>query len=335
MTTRHPSPTRPYRDVPVIHRAHWKWLVILYFFLGGIAGAAQFVAGLASLSDRQRNHRTARIARLVSFFAFLPCPLLLVLDLRKPSRFLNMLRIVKFRSPMSIGSWTLALFGGAATASALRETLGSEDRVVPPTWFRAALELGSAAAPALGVVLSGYTGTLLAATAVPVWAKGSRWIGPLFLTSATASATSLVETVLTLGGAPPSDAERVGHLEGICSVAEAAILAGWLRSVAAYDRPLLRGEAAWPFRQLTVGAGLALPLALRAASPRLPRPARTAATVLGTGLTLTGGLALRYALVVAGAESADDPEATFRFTSGSATSHPPEAKLASATRSAP
>ena len=313
MTTRHPSPTRPYRDVPVIHRAHWKWLVILYFFLGGISGAAQFVAGLATLSARRQNRRTARAARMVSLLAFLPCPLLLVLDLRKPSRFLNMLRIVKFRSPMSIGSWTLALFGGAATAGAVRETVRSDGRAAPPGWLRAALDLGTATAPALGVVLSGYTGTLLAATAVPLWAKGGRWLGPLFLTSATASASSLVETALTLGGASSPEVERVGNLEGICSVAEAALLAGWLRSVAAYDRPLLRGEAARPFRHLTVGAGLVLPLAIRALSRGRSRPVRHAATVLGTCLTLIGGLALRYTLVVAGAESADDPEATFRF----------------------
>ena len=179
--------------------------------------------------------------------------------------------------------------------------------------LRAALNLGTAAAAALGVVLSGYTGTLLGATAVPLWAKGSRWLGPLFLTSATASATSLVEAALTLGGTPSPEVERVGNLEGICSVAEAALLAGWLRSVAAYDRPLLRGEAARPFRHLTVGAVLVLPLAIRALSRGLSRPVRNAATVLGTCLTLIGGLALRYTLVVAGAESADDPEATFRF----------------------
>ena len=315
MTTRHPSPTRPYRDVPVIHRAHWKWLVILYFFLGGISGAAQLVVGLAALSAGQQNRRTVRVARMVSFLAFVPCPILLVLDLRKPSRFLNMLRIVKLRSPMSIGSWTLALFGGAATAGAVREAFRPDRRAAPPARLRAALNLGTAAAAALGVVLSGYTGTLLGATAVPLWAKGSRWLGPLFLTSATASATSLVEAALTLGGTPSPEVERVGNLEGICSGAETALLVGWLRSVAAYDRPLLRGEAARPFRHLTVGAGLALPLALRAVSRGLPRPARNAATVLGTCLTLAGGLALRYTLVVAGAESADDPEATFRFAS--------------------
>ena len=315
MTTRHPSPTRPYRDVPVIHRAHWKWLVILYFFLGGISGAAQLVVGLAALSAGQQNRRTVRVARMVSFLAFVPCPILLVLDLRKPSRFLNMLRIVKLRSPMSIGSWTLALFGGAATAGAVREAFRPDRRAAPPARLRAALNLGTAAAAALGVVLSGYTGTLLGATAVPLWAKGSRWLGPLFLTSATASATSLVEAALTLGGTPSPEVERVGNLEGICSVAETALLVGWLRSVAAYDRPLLRGEAARPFRHLTVGAGLALPLALRAVSRGLPRPARNAATVLGTCLTLAGGLALRYTLVVAGAETADDPEATFRFAS--------------------
>ncbi|HET7092391.1 MAG TPA: NrfD/PsrC family molybdoenzyme membrane anchor subunit, partial [Thermomicrobiales bacterium] len=107
-----------YYGLPVIHKVHWKWLIIVYFFLGGIAGAAQAIAGVAAVRDRDRNRPIVRAARYVSALAFVPCPALLMVDLGRPERFFHMLRIVKLRSPMSIGSWTLTLFGAATTAVA-------------------------------------------------------------------------------------------------------------------------------------------------------------------------------------------------------------------------
>ncbi|MCV5792012.1 polysulfide reductase NrfD, partial [Escherichia coli] len=71
----------------------------------------------ASLVGGDRARPTVRTARYVSFLAFLPCPPLLILDLGRPERFLHMLRVVKLRSPMSVGTWCLILFGGAATTS--------------------------------------------------------------------------------------------------------------------------------------------------------------------------------------------------------------------------
>src|SRR5690606_41113675 len=43
---------------------------------------------------------------------------LLVAELGRPERFLNMLRVIKPTSPMSLGSWILALQGGLTAAAA-------------------------------------------------------------------------------------------------------------------------------------------------------------------------------------------------------------------------
>ena len=61
---------------------------------------------------------------------YLACPILLVADLGRPERFPNMLRIVKARSPMSMGSWALTGFGFFAGLGVLRQMI--EDGVIEP-----------------------------------------------------------------------------------------------------------------------------------------------------------------------------------------------------------
>jgi formate-dependent nitrite reductase membrane component NrfD len=97
----------------------------------------------------------------VALAAALPSAPLLVLDLGRPLRFLHMLRIFKPRSPMSMGAWCLAAFSGAATLAVGADILGHG---------KPARALG-AATVLLGTYLGSYTGVLLAATAVPVWAR--------------------------------------------------------------------------------------------------------------------------------------------------------------------
>src|SRR5256885_13921405 len=43
-------------------------------------------------------------------------PILLIMDLGRPHLFLNMLRVFKHRSAMSIGAWDLSAFGACAVS---------------------------------------------------------------------------------------------------------------------------------------------------------------------------------------------------------------------------
>jgi formate-dependent nitrite reductase membrane component NrfD len=306
-----------YYGLPAIHGPHWNWLIIFYFFFGGIAGAAQAIGAIASWRDQRGNHAVVRAARYVSFAAFLPCPALLVFDLGRPERFLHMLRILKLRSPMSVGSWTLVLFGAAATTVVAGQVIEDQPRIAPGPARALARRLANPAGPAaamLGVLLSAYTAVLLAATAVPLWAKRHLLLAPIFVASAMAAAAASIELALTLTRTHSGvAARRLATFEGICSAAEVGVIAAWFAALGPTRKPLATGTAAPVFRNLVVGAGLAAPLTLRAIRRRLPPPYRAPAEIVAALATLVGGLSLRYAIVVAGAESADDPEATFAF----------------------
>jgi formate-dependent nitrite reductase membrane component NrfD len=307
-----------YYGVPVIHGSHWKWLIIWYFFFGGISGASAVIAAVARLPGGEEAARLARSATYVSVVALLPCPPLLILDLGRPRRFLNMLRTFRPSSPMSLGSWGLTAFGAIVTLAAanqlsqdLRRRQGRRDRVIQ---HRLARSLAPPTALA-GFFLAGYTGTLLAATAVPLWAKRPTLLGPLFLASAMASGASAVAAVQTIANADDEEmTARLHRLEAVATITEGALLTAWLVSLGPTNKPLMEGKLGGVVRHVIVGAGMTAPLALTAAAPRLPRRLRRVANLVAPILTLCGVFALRYTVVEGGRRSADDPQATFEMT---------------------
>ena len=105
----------PVSDIrgPFIHAPLWGWEVATYFWLGGTASGSAFVA-LAC--DAAGDHRSAAIARKVALGVVAPAPALLIADLGRPERFLNMTRIFKPRSPMSMGAWACSCSAARAAA---------------------------------------------------------------------------------------------------------------------------------------------------------------------------------------------------------------------------
>jgi formate-dependent nitrite reductase membrane component NrfD len=170
--------TNDYRDLPLIKPPVWTWEVPAYFFAGGAAGAAAILALAAQvIGGREELVRDGR--RIAAAGAALSAPLLIA-DLGRPERFLNMMRVFKPRSPMSVGAWTLAIFGGAATAAA----------IAPSRTLRNAAGAVSAAS---GAVMATYTGVLIGATTVPVWAAHVRLLPVHFAASSLGTAASLLE----------------------------------------------------------------------------------------------------------------------------------------------
>jgi formate-dependent nitrite reductase membrane component NrfD len=165
---------------------------------------------------------------------------------------------------------------------------------------------------AAGLLVAGYTGPLLAATAVPLWSKRPALLGPLFLSSAMASGAAAIAGAANLMGRvePPEEA-ALRRLEAIAALAEGTLLVAWIETLGPTGRMLTEGRLGAVVRYGVLGAGLALPLAISAFGGRLPRPWRRAGALLASALTLAGGFALRYAVVEGGRQSADDPEATF------------------------
>jgi formate-dependent nitrite reductase membrane component NrfD len=306
-----------YYGLPAIHGPHWKWLIVVYFFLGGLSAASYVIASIAELVGGRDGRPIARVGRYLSLAALLPCPPLLILDLGRPERFHHMLRVLKLRSPMSLGTWGLLLFSGFCALSALvqaaRDGLLGRDtglarrlRAVPARPLGA---LGTAPAFFVG----GYTGVLLAATAVPVWTRGYLLLGPLFLASALSSASAAIALVLALArGTSPRTLERLERLDRVSLLAELGLLLALrARLPRIVARPLTGGRLSRLYRFGVLGLGLGGPLALQGTALARRAPPSRPRTALASLLVLAGGFLLRYVMVMAGRASADDPAATF------------------------
>ncbi len=303
-----------YYDVPVIHKPHWKWLIVVYFFLGGISGASYVIATISQLVGPTQDRRIVQVGRYLSLAALIPSPVLLILDLGRPERFHHMLRVVKLRSPMSIGTWGLTIFGAFSTTSAAIQA--AEDGLLGRTVLAQTLSrMPGRAIGAAGLLpaffVGGYTGVLLAATAVPLWAKNALLMGPLFLSSAVSTAASAISLVLAgRSDTPPATLARLERVERAAMLSEIGLLAASGARLGSTAKPVVAGRNGRLLAFGTVCSGLLAPLAINVANRSHTRR-RTALAAL---LTLVGGFILRYVAVVGGVASADDPRATFDFT---------------------
>ncbi len=159
------SPETGYYGIPVLKEPAWTWEIPLYFFVGGAAGTAAVIGAIADYTGADR--KLVRDARWISAAGVVISPVLLILDLGKPSRFLNMLRVFKRQSPMSVGVWTLMGFSSGASLAALagfvRDHYGLSGSI------RLLEQAGQAVSLLFGLPFSNYTGVLIGATAIPVW----------------------------------------------------------------------------------------------------------------------------------------------------------------------
>ena len=123
-----------YYGRPIVKAAPWERDIAYYLFTGGVAAGSSLLAGGADLTDRPGLRRAGRIGSLI---ALLLSVVALVHDLGKPSRFLNMLRVVKLTSPMSVGTWILSLHAPFAGLASAAELVG----MLPTRWQRGPVRL--------------------------------------------------------------------------------------------------------------------------------------------------------------------------------------------------
>ena len=174
-----------YYGQPIVKAPVWTWQIGLYLFVGGTAGMSGAIA-LAALVTGQTVD-LVRAALGVALAGAVISPALLIWDLGRPSRFLNMLRVFKWRSAMSMGAWTLVLFSPFAAAAFVVVT-------VAPGFHGGALALVTGTA-LTGVVLATYTGVLLGATAVPLWSAHHKLLPFHFGSVALGSAAVVLELI--------------------------------------------------------------------------------------------------------------------------------------------
>ena len=191
-------PSSTYFTVP----PDWGWLIIFYFFFGGLAGGCYFLAVLIDFCGQPEDRPLARLGYLISFPCVVLSGILLMVDLYRPLRFWHMLLesntfkpMFKYWSPMSLGSWALTIFGIFSLLSFL-SALSDSGRLNWPAArrFRLPGTIGGIIAIIGGIFafyVAGYTGVLLAVTNRPVWSD-SPLLGMLFVVSAASISAALM-----------------------------------------------------------------------------------------------------------------------------------------------
>jgi hypothetical protein len=270
----------------VIKEPVWTPEIPFYLFTGGLAGASATFAYLAELRGERRLGRRAWGTALVGVTA---SPALLISDLGMPARFLNMLRMFKVTSPMSVGSWVLAASGATTGVATLHAFTGR---------FRRLAAISRPAAAVLGLPLSTYTGALLAQTAVPVWHEARRELPGLFAAGAALSAGAVAA-----GLAPPDEAGPARRLALLGAAAEMGLSTLMEQRLNELGEPYHEGAAG-------MYSKLARALTAAGAGALVTGRRRRSANVTGAALLLGGALAKRFSVFKAGFQSAQDPKYT-------------------------
>ncbi len=307
--THAPPPTLPptYYERPLLREPEWGWQVISYLFLGGVMGGSGILVFLAG-DDEDRTLK--RNARYVAFALATSCPAILIAHLGRPERFLHMLRVVKFKSVMSMGVWSLIAFSLPTTLAAAAQA--ARDGLLPASlgWIRrlALPRLLDPLQASIGAFLCGYTGVLLSATAIPVWAIGKRHIPAFSLCSGVAGACALNAALLALEREVPHETLRkIERLESVAAAAEVALVLAFRRHAGKLGDPMFSGPRGKKVGAFTLLGGGLVPAILKF----IPVNGRVK-TLLGSMLTLVGGYVLRESLIEAGKSSSGDPRAAAR-----------------------
>jgi hypothetical protein len=290
-----PIPRKPgYYGQPVLKPPVWTWEIPLYFFFGGIAGMSSVIALAAVLFHHVEVARAAMW--LAAIAGPILSPILLIMDLGRPHLFLNMLRVFKHRSPMSMGAWILSAFGACAVPGLIALELHAHQVFPGPldqflSVVAGIFVFGSAI---FGTFLATYTGVLIGATAIPAWFLHRTLLPIHFGTAGLGSAAALLEL---LGHRIPA----LNFLGFYAAVVETVLLI-WLslNKHGVADRAIHEHSSGWLIRIGEVLNGpLALVLRLFGFIP------------LAAISFLIGALVSRFGWIAVGKISGADPEAVF------------------------
>jgi len=283
-----------YYGQPVVKPPVWTWQVPLYFFFGGIAGMSAVIASGAIIFH---HLDLALVSMWIAAIAgAVLSPILLIMDLGRPHLFLNMLRVFKHRSAMSMGAWILSAFGACAVPGLIALELHTH-RLFPDTLdpllrvAAGALIFGSAI---FGTLLATYTGVLIGATAIPAWFLHRTLLPIHFGTAGLGSAAALLELL----GHRISTLNFLGYY---AAGVELALLI-WLSfdRHGAADRAIHEHGSGWLIR---IGEILNGPLALALRFFGLVPVAAIS--------FLIGALVSRVGWIAVGKVSGSDPESVF------------------------
>jgi hypothetical protein len=289
-----PIPRKPgYYGQPVVKPPVWTWEIPIYFFVGGLGGMSAVIALAAAIFH---HLDLARAAMWLAAAGVVLSPLLLILDLGRPHLFVNMLRVFKPQSAMSMGAWILTGFGACVVPGLIALEL-HVDQIFPGTpdrLLRVAASIFIFGSAIFGTLLATYTGVLIGATAIPAWFLHRTLLPIHFGTAGLGSAAAVLEL---LGYRIPA----LNFLGFYAAAVETALLI-WLSvdKHGAADRAIHEHSSGWLIR---IGEILNGPLALIL---RLFGIVPFAAISF-----LVGALVSRFGWIAVGKVSGRDPESVF------------------------
>ncbi len=287
-----------YYGRPVLKQAPWTNDIPAYLFLGGLAAGSTMLGAGGDLTGRPTLRRTGRVGGLVAIALSTAA---LIDDLGRPGRFVNMLRVAKPTSPMSVGTWLLTAFGplaGLAGAAELRGLLPSKFRGLS-TALDAVARPANLGACLTAPAIAAYTATLISDTATPAWHEGYQKLPFVFVGSAAAASGGLAMVGANLRDAGPARRLAVGGalVELLAEQARSRSM-GIAAETIRVGRAGILNKAA---KALSTG-GIVLTVSLGARS-------RAAAAAAGLAL-MAGSACARFAVFEAGQASAQDPRYT-------------------------
>src|SRR5437667_5509915 len=223
-------------------------------------------------------------------------PILLIMDLGRPHLFINLLRVFKPQSAMSMGVWILTAIGACVVPGLSALELHAH-QIFPGAFdqsLRIAAEILIFGSAMFGMLLGTYTGVLIGATAIPAWFLHHQLLPIHFGTAGLGSAAALLELL----------GHRIAPLNatGFFAAAVESALLIWLsldkHGVA--DRAIHEHRSGWLIRiGETLNGPLALVLRLFGLIP------------LAAISFLVGALVSRFGWIAVGKISGRDPESVF------------------------
>jgi protein NrfD len=280
----------------------WGWLIVLYFFIGGLAGGSYFLSALIDLFGRREDRRLAHLGYYVAFPCVAVSGVLLTLDLGRPLRFWHMMiesntfrPMFKIWSPMSVGAWALMMFGFFSFLSFLA-ALAEDDRIAwpglralrPPGIVGTVVALCGGTA---GFYVAGYTGVLLAVTNRPIWSD-THLLGMLFIVSAASTSAALIMLMAHRAGLQTPALADLHRMDDWMLVLELLVLGAVVMSLGSVARAWLNVWGVLLLIAIALGVILPLVLSWRGRQRRQPWN-----VVMVTSLVLLGGFLLRVIII--------------------------------------
>jgi formate-dependent nitrite reductase membrane component NrfD len=309
----------------------WKWELVIYLWIAGIAGGAYFSAFMINTITRGRYPQLPKVATFVGVPLVLLGSLLLVVDLGEQLRAWHLFTRFRLGSPMSMGSWILLLYALLGLVMIAlwwaRSFEPGEIRLTVISGLASVIRPAAAAVRVLAwielvlaVLLVTYTGVLLSATNQPLWG-GILLLPALFVASAVSTGMALLVLLLRTGfgslvdmlfggegeSLPSETLHSVGVSSLILGLVELVVLIGYLLWLAFFSTAagasavavLLTGSMSLIFWGGVVLVGLLIPLILEFASLK-GREAVVGSMLASASLVLLGGLFLRAAVLLGG-----------------------------------